>query len=137
MNEILLERLIALLALVLGGGGIFAWRYSKRTEHAKVQGIEADVDLKQLELINKYMNTISEMSTDIDTALVTISIINRELTELRSKFVAMKHVAQKLYEASGDRVNLSEAEKNMLKSGDTGDIFMPIPKPLRKTDEKK
>ena len=125
MIEAWIERLFLVIGLLLGGGGIFAWRYSKRSERAKVENIEVDVDLKQLQLINQYMATITQMSTEIDTALITISMINRDLMELKTKFVALKRVAQKLYEESKDRVALSDSEIDLLKSGDTGDIYKP------------
>lgn len=130
-----LKEIIGILVLLLGGGGIFAWRYAHRTERAKTESIEADVDLKQLELIKNYMTMIGTLSNEIDAALVTISVMNRDASELKAKFIKLKRVAQKLLDVNS-AVNLTDEERELLQSGNTGDIYMAMPKTDRRDDKK-
>lgn len=127
------EKIVGILIAVLGGGGLFAWLYGPRREKANAKRVEAEAEkaeaetgLKQLELMQGYMETIKKLSNEIDAGLVTSSYLQRELTVLREKYVALKRLAQKLYEAVKEKVKLNDDELELLRSGSTADLYKPM-----------
>ncbi len=117
MKQFILQNIEAIIASIAGTGGFLGWFFERRKRRLHNQGVEADVESKEIEnskeIINMYKTTLDDLGKRYEDKFKDVSTLyEQKIKLLQEEIRAQKRINQNLRRENADlRKRIKELEQ--------------------------